>query len=165
MMNSEKLAKLSELNKIMLKQDSLSDSLQKAGDLIKEILEVDRVSIFIYEEVNNLVWTFRADNLGKVVFSADYGIVGYVVKHKTIKVVYDTSKDENFYDEVDKETGYHTKNILAVPIFDAKDKLIGVVEFINKLDGHFNPKDINIGNMFAKYISEPLVYMLLKEKK
>ena len=164
-MNKEKLAKLSELNQIMLKQDSLADSLAKAGDLIKDILEVDRVSIFMYEETNNLVWTYRADNLGKVVFSADYGIVGYVVKHKTIKSVSDTSKDKYFYDEVDKETGYHTKNILANPILDARDKIIGVVEFINKLDGSFTPKDINIANLFAKYISEPLVYLRLKNSK
>jgi GAF domain-containing protein len=164
-MDSEKLAKLSKLNQLMLKQDSLQNSLQEAGDLIKEILEVDRVSIFVYEETNNLVWTYRADNLGKVVFSANYGVVGYVVKHKTIKVVHDTAKDKNFYNEVDKETGYHTKNLLAVPILDPRDKLIGVIEFINKLHGAFSPKDINIANMFAKYISEPLQYMLLKDGK
>jgi GAF domain-containing protein len=164
-MDSEKLAKLSKLNQLMLKQDSIEESLQEAGDLIKDIIEVDRVSIFIYEEKNNLVWTYRADNLGKIVFSADYGVVGYVIKNKTIRVVHDTAKDKDFYTEVDKETGYHTKTLLAIPILDPRNDLIGVVEFLNKNHGPFSPKDINLGNMFAKYISEPLQYLLVKAKK
>ena len=159
-MNSEKLKKLSQLNSIMLNDLSLQEALQEAGDLIKDIIEVERVSIFIYHEKIGMLSIFRADNLGEFFLPDDKGIVGYVAKYKTIKVVKDTSKEPLFYDEVDKETGYHTKNLIAVPILDPENKVLGVVELINKKDGNFSPKEITITNLFAQYISEPLNYLI-----
>jgi adenylate cyclase len=104
--------------------------------------------------------SFRADNLGEFFLPDDKGIVGYVAKHKTIKVVKDTKKEPLFYDEVDKETGYNTKNLIAVPILDPENKVLGVVELINKKNGDFSPKEITIANLFARYISEPLNYLI-----
>ena len=115
-MNSEKLKKLSELNIIMLNDLSLQEALQEAGDLIKEIIEVDRVSIFIYYKDKKLLSTYRADNSKPISVPDNVGIVGYVATHKTIKVVKDTSKEPLFYNEIDKETGYHTKNLIAIPV-------------------------------------------------
>jgi GAF domain-containing protein len=159
-MDTEKLKKLSQLNTIMLNDLSLQEALQEAGDLIKDIIEVDRVSIFIYHEKIGMLSSFRADNLGEFFLPDDKGIVGYVAKHKTIKVVKDTKKEPLFYDEVDKETGYNTKNLIAVPILDPENKVLGVVELINKKNGDFSPKEITIANLFARYISEPLNYLI-----
>jgi len=163
-MNKEKLEKLKEINRIMLEAASLGFALDRISELVKEIIDVDRISIFIYNRKVDLLSIYKADFIDKFVFPATKGVAGYVAKTKEIKVVNDTNKEPLFYKQVDKESGYHTKNILAVPILNSENEILGVVEFINKLDGKFNDKDVAVAKFFVKYISEPLEIILEREK-
>lgn len=156
MMDREKIKKLSELSMILLNLVSLDEGVQKASELIKEIIAVDRVSIFIHDKEKELVWTYVADGIDKLLFPSNKGIVGYVIEYKTIKVVNDTSKESNFYTHIDSVTGYKTENLLALPIFDRKGEVLGVIELINKVDGKFTPKELNLANLFTNYIAPPL---------
>ena len=46
-----------------------------------------------------------------------------------------------FYKEVDSQTGYRTKTILAVPIKNVREEVIGVCEAINKIGrGSLQPR-------------------------
>ena len=77
---------------------------------------------------------------------AEQSIAGYVALSKkiiNIKDVYDEvelkSHNPNlrFLQEVDKRTGYRTKQMLVAPIMDAQaNELIGVVQIINNKSGH-----------------------------
>jgi len=163
-MTKEKLEKLKEINAIMLEAGSLGFALDKVSQLVKEIIDVDRISIFIYNQKIDRLYTYKADLIEKIIIPASKGIVGYVAKNRTMKVVNNTDEEPLFYKEVDKESGYNTKNILAVPILNLENKMLGVVEFINKLDGDFNDKDIAIAKLFVKYIAEPLETILEREK-
>ena len=163
-MNKEKLEKLKEINTIMLEAGSLGFALDRISKLVKEIIDVDRISIFIYNRKVDLLSIYKADLIDKFVFPATKGVAGYVAKTKEIKVVNDTNKEPLFYKQVDKESGYHTHSILALPIVNLDGEVLGVVEFINKLDGKFNDKDIAIAKLFVKYISDPLETILEREK-
>ena len=110
-----------------------------------------------------MVWTYLADGVEKLVLPASKGIVGYVIKHKTIKKVNDTSKEPLFYKEVDESTGYKTKNILAIPLFNSENDILGVIQLLNK-EGKFSREDINIAYFVAKYISPALERLLSKHK-
>jgi len=162
-MTKEKLEKLKQINEIMLEADSLGSALNKVSELVKQVIDVDRISIFIYTKKVNLLSIYKADWLDKFVFPATKGIAGYVARTKEIKVVNNTAEEPLFYREVDKESGYHTKSILALPILNLEREVIGVVEFINKLDGNFTEKDIAIAKIFTQYISEPLETIIQKE--
>ena len=156
-MEKEKLIKLSELSKIMLEVRNINEAIHHAADVIKDLMGVERVSIFILD--NDKVWTYRADYTEKIEMPKDKGIVGAVIDSKQPYIANDPYKDENFNPEIDKKTGFTTKNILAVPIMDSVGRLIGVVEFINK-DGEFNEKDVALGKLFSQYASEPLKFHL-----
>jgi len=162
-MDEQKVKKLKELNYLLLNCRSIDEGLELVTNKLKDIIEVDRVSIFIYSKTSNMLWTYLADGVEKLIIPADKGIVGYAVKHKTIKKVNDTSKEKLFYKEVDEMTGYKTKNILAVPLLNDDNDVIGVVELMNKKD-KFNQKDLNIAYLFSQYISTPLLNMLKHRK-
>jgi len=163
-MDKEKVKQLIELSQLLLNSEDLNKALEIATQKIKNIIEVDRVTIFIYSQSANMLWTYLADGVEKLIIPADKGIVGYVVKHKTIKKVNDTDKEPLFYKEVDDMTGYHTKNILTLPLIEENGNIIGVVQLLNKKDGKFSIKDINIANLFSKYITPPLKTLLSKHK-
>ncbi len=75
---------------------------------------------------------------------AEQSLAGYVGVHKktlNIKDVYDTqelssySSNLRFLQEVDKRTGYRTKQMLVVPILDTEGNLVGVIQVINNKAG------------------------------
>ena len=120
-MDEIKVKKLIELSQLLLECSNLEKAISTATQKIKEIIEVERISIFINTKSANMVWTYLADGVEKLILPADKGIVGYVIKHKTIKKVNDTSKEPLFYRDVDNMTGYETKNILAIPLMNNQE--------------------------------------------
>ena len=75
---------------------------------------------------------------------AEQSVAGYVGVHKktlNIKDVYDEqelashSNHLRFLQEVDKRTGYRTKQMLIVPILEQDNSLVGVIQVINNKAG------------------------------
>lgn len=46
----------------------------------------------------------------------------------------DAYKHPNFFQDVDKNTGFHTRNILCFPIMLQRE-IVGVAQLCNKIDG------------------------------
>ncbi len=57
-----------------------------------------------------------------------------------------------FNREIDKRTGFVTKNIVSIPIFNSDKDVVGVLQLLNK-EGGFTDKDIRLMVFFAHYIS------------
>jgi adenylate cyclase len=53
----------------------------------------------------------------------------------------DAYQDPRFNPDADKRTGYTTRNILCMPVFDSSGKLIAVTQLINKAQGTFTSSD------------------------
>lgn len=72
------------------------------------------------------------------------GIAGWVAEHGRSLLVADVERDKRFYPGIDQCTGFRTKSILCTPI-KLRDKVIGVVEVINRNDGsNYSEDDITL---------------------
>ena len=60
----------------------------------------------------------------------------------------DPASDARFYGGIDEQSGFQTRNLLAVPL-RTKEKVIGVVEIINKRDGGFTQDDVRVASALA----------------
>jgi signal transduction histidine kinase len=58
-------------------------------------------------------------------------------------LVEDAKSDPRFFREVDVLTHFNTRSILGVPLH-AKDKILGVIEVVNKLEGTFQEMDLRL---------------------
>src|SRR6266480_4488178 len=63
------------------------------------------------------------------------GVAGHVFTTGRGLIIPDAYADERFNPEVDKNTGYVTRDILCVPLRTLKGHVIGVSEVLNKKDG------------------------------
>ena len=45
----------------------------------------------------------------------------------------DCPQDPRFNKDIDKKTGYRTKNILSMPILDNEGEVVGVAQIVNKM--------------------------------
>jgi Nif-specific regulatory protein len=109
------------------------------------LLDCDRSSIFVWDrEQRELVACPALGVEGETLRIPDtVGIVGEVVaKDQTIKVD-NAYKDPRFHPEVDKQSGYKTKNLVCVPVHDAEGRLMGAFECINKNRGSFTDEDVD----------------------
>ena len=68
-------------------------------------------------------------------FPMNSGIAGAVVASQNTVNIKDVYEDSRFNQEFDKKTGYRTKSVLCMPIFSTEQKVIAVIQLINKLDG------------------------------
>ncbi len=145
-------AKLADFGRELLNKTSIIDGLPHISKYAKEIVNAERCSIFINDLDNNELWTTIADGVDKIVILSDQGIVGHTIDIKKPIIVNDAYSSPHFLSDIDKETGYHTKNLAAVPIFNAHREIIGVLELLNKKED-FDDKDIRFMIFFAHYIS------------
>ncbi|XP_042148153.1 dual 3',5'-cyclic-AMP and -GMP phosphodiesterase 11 isoform X3 [Ixodes scapularis] len=81
------------------------------------------------------------------------GIVGYVAQSKEAVNIPDCYNDSRFNKSIDLRTGYRTRCMLCMPVFDRDGEVIGVAQVINKKDhnGHdvFNRNDEKV---FSEYL-------------
>ena len=108
------------------------------------LLECDRASIFVHDrERGELVACPALGIEGNTLRIPDNaGIVGDVVRNGKPVQVDDVTIDERFNADIDKETGYTTRNLLCVPLRNGRGEVTGAFELINRLEGDFDSDDL-----------------------
>jgi Nif-specific regulatory protein len=116
------------------------------------LMEADRASIFLLDREKRELWSKVALGSDEILrFDARLGIAGTVaLTGQTINVT-DAQADQRFYPQIDSRTGYHTRNLLAVPLRNHTGESIGVFEVLNKRQGAFAEADIEILQALASH--------------
>lgn len=93
---------------------------------------------------------------------AGRGIAGWVAEHRRGTTVNNVPADERFYPELDVELDYRTNSLLAAPLLGG-NRLLGVVEVINKLDGKlFSTGNLTLLTLMCRFAGE-LLHSLISE--
>ncbi len=157
----QKIQELQALNEIV---QAISSSLEpkkilraimeKAADLIK----AEGWSVLLLDNNRReLVFEAAAGTAGKKLvgmrLKIGQGVAGWVARYGKSLIVPDVTKDPRFYSGVDKKTNFTTKSILCVPM-KSRDKIIGVVEVVNKIgDEQFTQDDLEIFEGLVAHIT------------
>jgi len=128
---------------------TVSSMLSRSVDL-EELLEValyasmeavsaEAASILLLDEAKENFRFFRVEGtakplLGGTTFPATEGVAGRVLQTREAEIVNNAEGDEQFYGEIDLETGFRTRNMIAAPLI-AADEPIGVLEVLNHGNG------------------------------
>jgi len=114
-----------------------------------ELLGAERASLFLYEPATDELVTRIATGEKEIRAPADRGIAGATVRTGQTINVPDAYADDRFNPEVDRKTGFRTRNILSVPLADFEGRLVGVLQVINKRAGAFGPADVELAETLA----------------
>lgn len=109
-----------------------------------------------------------AEKLTQLRLKVGEGIAGWVAQTEQPVMVADVGRDPRFQSHFDAVSGFSTRSILCVPV-KAKDRLLGVLELLNKKDGSgFQEEDLNILSIVANQIGTALenarLYQKLQDK-
>jgi signal transduction histidine kinase/DNA-binding response OmpR family regulator len=147
------LAALNEINKAITSSLDLDQILSQTMHGIRRILHVEAGSLLLLDEDSSLLEfkkILRGSQERMVGFKLKpgEGIAGYVVQKGEPLLVLDAQNDPRFCPRIDEAIGFVTHSILCVPL-EVKDKVIGAIEVINRLDGQFDENDLWLLNYMA----------------
>lgn len=145
--------KIADFGRNLLKQPDIKEALPMIAEYSKDVIGVERCSIYMYNPRLHILWTAHSDGIEKIILQEDQGVAGYTIKQREPVIVNDPYHDERFMSLVDQKTGYKTKNIACVPIFDSLHLPIGVFQMLNKGGGQFDDRDVRFMTFFANFIS------------
>ncbi len=117
--------------------------LERIAEEATRLMSCDRASIFLWDRDQHQLVACPALGAegGRLWLSDRKGIVGEVVQTGKTICVPDAYADPRFDPEVDKASGYRTRNLLCAPLVDGTGERVGAFELINRHEGSFTAAD------------------------
>lgn len=160
----QQLEILLRLGRVISKENNLDRLLQVTGNFSAEIVDAERCSIFIYDKQNNLLTTKVSHGLNGIQIPADKGVVGSAIQTGEVQISTDPYHDIRFLPMIDEQSGYKTRSLLVVPMFDSQNEVLGAIELVNKRKGLFSNFDAELIILIANYASAAVESAVLHEK-
>lgn len=124
-----------------------SHLLRKIVNASQELTNTEAASILLIDPISGelrfeYASNIKSNEMEKIVVPMEGSIAGWTVTHGEARVIQDVTREPHFFKRVDDTIQFQTRNLLAVPM-RAHDKVIGVLEAVNKRDGErFSDDDI-----------------------
>jgi serine phosphatase RsbU (regulator of sigma subunit) len=135
---------LLKVSKALATEIRLDDLLRVIVEEAAEVLDADRATLFLFDEARNELWSKTTQRLEikEIRLPLGVGIAGHVAKSRAPVNIPDAYADTRFVPTFDKATGYRTRSILCMPLIGNAERLIGIIEVLNKKDQEvFNEAD------------------------
>jgi phosphoserine phosphatase len=144
------LHKVLEIVRRMAATTELLPLLELIVETSCQLLDAERGSVLLYEPATGeLVSRVATGVVQEIRFPAGRGIAGATIQAARTLHVPDAQADPRFNPEVDRRTGFHTREIVSVPLRDHEEQLVGVLQVLNRRRGSFSEADIALAEAFA----------------
>ncbi|HOA25710.1 MAG TPA: GAF domain-containing protein, partial [Aggregatilineales bacterium] len=140
------LSRLVEVGRVMNSTVRLEPLLAYIMRTAEEITGSEAASILLVDtNTGDLRFTAAtgevSDELIGMTVPLDGSIAGTIVAEDRAMIVSDVTHDPRHYRGVDEEVAFKTRSILGVPM-RIKDRLVGVLEVLNKTEGEYQDEDL-----------------------
>lgn len=122
--------------------DTLLDDIVRAA---ADITRAEAASILLYDDTARQLYFQVSTNIEEptmrgFVVPLDKSIAGWIVLNRKSVRIDDAHKDDRHFSEVEQTIGFETRSLLGIPLV-TKNKVVGVLEVINKEKGRFTDAD------------------------
>ena len=142
---------------------------------ITEIMDADRSTLYLVDHQKKEIWSKIAlkAEIREIRQKFGLGISGVVAATGEKINIPDAYRDSRFDPSTDKKTGYRTRSILCIPVWepiarDQQREIVGVIQVLNKRSGPFTASDEGIleaiGSEVAVALSNARLYQRLEQK-
>jgi signal transduction histidine kinase len=139
----DRYKRLIEISRDLASTLDLDPLLIRIIEAARDIAEAQAASILLYDSAARQLFFQVATNMDPmmrgIVVPMD-SIAGWVVTNRKPLRIDDVHKDQRYFKNVAKTLSFTTSNLIGVPLI-TKDKVIGVLEVLNKENGTWNETD------------------------
>ena len=136
------------------------------ADMGRALTSSDRCTVWVVSDDKKKIWTKIAHGMNAIEIPIDSGIVGAAITKQEKILIDDVYQDKRFNRDIDMQTGYVTKSMMVIPMFDNDDEIIGAFQVINHQGdrGIFDHKDMERLMLASTYAAETLVASKLTQE-
>ena len=147
----KRLESLINASKVLNSTLNLDKLLALILDLAVKNLKATRGTIYLIDHSRKELWSkvLKGKNLVEIRLPVGTGIAGQVAKTAKTINLRNAWKDKRFFSGFDLRTGFQTRTMLCMPMWDRKGKIIGVFQILNKRSGSFSKEDENFLGAFS----------------
>jgi signal transduction histidine kinase len=129
-----KLYSLIELGQLIGLDLQLDEMLLQIARKAAEVMEADRCSLFLHDPKTDELWSTVALGMGEQVIRipSGAGVAGSSFQTGETINLEDAYKDPRFNKEIDAHTGYRTRSLLCMPLYNRAGLKLGVIQLLNK---------------------------------
>jgi K+-sensing histidine kinase KdpD len=151
----KKLSTLIEASRSVNSTLDLEKLLGLILDAAVKSTDADRGTVYLIDSIKNELWSkvFGGENMIEIHLPIGKGIAGYVGQTGETINIPDAYNDPRFNPDVDKRSGYRTRNMLCMPMKNKDGKIIGVFQLLNRKAGSFTADDEHFIDAFSAHAS------------
>ncbi len=166
----ERLRSLVEASKLInssIEGRALYESILQVA---RENLGVERGTVYFVDEARKEIRAtiMPESGLTEIRLPIGQGLAGTVAATGESIIIHDAYSDSRFDRTSDQSTGYRTQSVLCVPIRNRGQKIVGVLQLLNKRDGRFGKSDLDflesISDHMAIAMENAMLHVTLIQK-
>jgi len=152
---NRRLTRLVELSVNLNSTLDLDALLQLVTATASELLECEAASILLYDEKQARLFFAAATGsdpkkLAEIPVPLDMSLAGTIFRENRPVVRNDAGQDARHYSLVSEHVNFHVRSLVGVPML-IKERVIGVLEAVNKREGLFGEQDEAILSVTASH--------------
>jgi adenylate cyclase len=161
-----RLSVLVEVADTVTQRLSLDHQLPRLIDLIVGALDAERATLFLHDADAGELFSRVAhgEGVSEIRIPQSVGIAGSVFGSGITETIDDAYRDARFNPEVDRRTGYRTRNILCVPLCNRADQVIGLTQVLNKRSDPFTTADMALLEAISRHAASALEQAQMVER-
>ena len=146
--HNEQLKRLVELSVTLNSTLDLDALFQQITNTATELLDCEAASILLYDEKHPRLYFAAATGsdpkkLAEVPVPIEGSLAGTIFRTNRSIILNNVEQDPRHYSLVSEHIHFHVGSLLGVPML-IKDRIIGVLEAVNKRNGEFTVRDETI---------------------
>ncbi|MCX5858515.1 MAG: GAF domain-containing protein [Proteobacteria bacterium] len=140
----------SSLDPLVVRKKAMEAATHLMGAEVGSLLLVDQEKKELYFDV---ALGDKGDAVKQIRLKIGEGIAGWVAEKDEALLIPDVSKDPRHFRKADQKSTFSTRDMICVPV-KAKDKMIGVLQAINKQGGQiFSQEDLELFKSLANQVA------------
>jgi sigma-B regulation protein RsbU (phosphoserine phosphatase) len=166
---SQELSALQTVSEVMTADITIEDLLNLILNKLVETISAERGTLYLIDNERGELWSkiLMEDShvLPEIRVKVGEGIAGRVAETGDILNIEDAYSHPLFNPNFDAITGFTTRSILAVPMRNPQQELIGVVQLLNKIGGPFTQPDARLLTAMASQAAIAIEHARLHEQE
>jgi serine/threonine-protein kinase len=148
---SERLQMLGEMSRQLMAVSDLNQLLYLLGETAARLANAELATIYLVDRTRGEVRSKvkLGSDIGEICIPLGVGIAGTVAATGQMINLPDPYADPRFNPEIDRQTGYKTRNLLTLPMISRSGAVIGVFQIVNKRRGTFGADDEEVLSSLA----------------
>jgi signal transduction histidine kinase len=163
---NERFAALLEISAELWHAQDLDTLLQAVIGRLTGLVDADAATLFMHDPSRHELWSrvVKGDAFKEIRLPETSGIAGHVFSTGNTVLLGDAYADVRFNPDIDRQTGFKTRSIIAVPLKHVSGRSLGVVQVLDRRVDVFTKEDRALVEGIATQIAAVLDNVLLMEE-